>query len=432
MSTDLEGAGEVRPEPGTAVRTRRAVLAAGLGAVAGWAAGALGRPEPVDAAAGGTMKLGVTNSAGTATTKVSSRGTSNSLFGNQTAGGIGVRGESTSGTGVLGTAKASNRIGVRGRNTAATPGGGAGVSAEGGQNHGLLATTANSAADAIRATNSAASGTGVRAGGFVAVDGSSPTAGGTGVRGENVSSGGGSANTGVEGTVAGAGAIGVKGTNPVVTGGGIGVVGDSAGATGVGVLGSGTGASGIGVQGSGVIGVSSIGTLTVAGNATVSGVVSAAAIVAGTKSFRIDHPVDPVNRYLAHACVESDERRNVYDGTITLDPSGAATVDLPSWFEALNSDVRYQLTAIGAAMPELHVARLVKDGAFAIAGGKPGGTVSWQLTGVRRDAYAKANPLAVDTPKKGREKGRYLHPEAFGADPAESIGALTMPAAARR
>jgi len=31
-----------------------------------------------------------------------------------------------------------------------------------------------------------------------------------------------------------------------------------------------------------------------------------------------------------------------------------------------------------------------------IAGGVPGGEVSWQITGVRRDPYAQANPLVPE------------------------------------
>jgi hypothetical protein len=61
-------------------------------------------------------------------------------------------------------------------------------------------------------------------------------------------------------------------------------------------------------------------------------------------------------------------------------------VVLPEWFEALNSDFRYQLTAIGAAGPNLHIAQEVSGNRFKVAGGKPGMKVSWQVTGTRRDA----------------------------------------------
>jgi hypothetical protein len=86
----------------------------------------------------------------------------------------------------------------------------------------------------------------------------------------------------------------------------------------------------------------------------------------GTKNFKIDHPLDPQNKYLLHSCVESSERKNVYDGVAQLDGDGAAWVDLPEWFEALNADYRYQLTAVGGAAPDLHVAEEVSDNRIAV------------------------------------------------------------------
>src|SRR5215213_7408449 len=65
-------------------------------------------------------------------------------------------------------------------------------------------------------------------------------------------------------------------------------------------------------------------------------------------SFKIDHPLDPANKYLCHSFVESPDMKNVYDGVVMLDGNGEAEIELPDWFGALNKDFRYQLTAIGA------------------------------------------------------------------------------------
>ncbi len=131
------------------------------------------------------------------------------------------------------------------------------------------------------------------------------------------------------------------------------------------------------------------------------------------KFFRIDHPLDPENKYLQHSCVESDEMKNVYDGVVTLDGNGEAWIDLPRWFESLNRDFRYQLTCIGGFAP-VYVAQTVQGNRFQIAGGKGGMKVSWQVTGVRHDAFAKAMPLRVEVAKQDHERGRYQNPEAFG------------------
>jgi hypothetical protein len=86
----------------------------------------------------------------------------------------------------------------------------------------------------------------------------------------------------------------------------------------------------------------------------------------------------------------------IYNGEVTLDSFGEAEVELPSWFEALNQDFRYQLTAIGAPAPNLHVAKTIQGNRFRIAGGSPGLVVSWQVTGVRHDVYAEAHRIPVE------------------------------------
>ena len=96
-------------------------------------------------------------------------------------------------------------------------------------------------------------------------------------------------------------------------------------------------------------------------------------------------------------------------------------VTLPDYFESLNHDYRYQLTRIGGPMPDLYVAGEVSGNCFRIAGGVPGKKVSWEASGVRTDAYAKANPMEVETAKKPTERGRYLHPQAFGLDANQDI-----------
>ena len=152
------------------------------------------------------------------------------------------------------------------------------------------------------------------------------------------------------------------------------------------------------------------------GDVTVTGLLSK-----GGGSFRIDHPLDPANKYLNHSFVESPDMKNVYDGTVTLDAAGEAWVDLPDYFEALNRDLRYQLTAVGAPAPGLHVAEPVRDNRFKVAGGTPGLTVSWQVTGVRQDPWAEAHRIQVEVDKPAEERGYYLHPEVYGQPAARSV-----------
>lgn len=134
----------------------------------------------------------------------------------------------------------------------------------------------------------------------------------------------------------------------------------------------------------------------------------------GNKYFKIDHPLDPANKYLVHSCVESSEQKNVYDGVVILDTEGQAMVELPDYFEALNRDFRYQLTAIGAPGPNLYIAEEVENNSFVIAGGKPGSKVSWMITGIRNDASAQLRPMQTEVDKPDDEQGTYLNPAAYG------------------
>jgi len=94
---------------------------------------------------------------------------------------------------------------------------------------------------------------------------------------------------------------------------------------------------------------------------------------------------------------------------------------LPDYFEALNRDFRYQLTAIGAPGPNLYIAEKIRNNRFQIAGGKPGGEVSWQVTGIRHDAFANAHRIIPEVEKAGDQRGKYLHPVENGQPEAMGI-----------
>lgn len=133
-------------------------------------------------------------------------------------------------------------------------------------------------------------------------------------------------------------------------------------------------------------------------------------------SFRIDHPLDPTNKYLFHSFVESPDMMNIYNGNITTDENGDATVELPGYFEALNRDFRYQLTVIGTFAQAI-IAEEISGNRFKIKTDKPNVKVSWQVTGVRKDAFAEQNRIKVEVEKPVGEKGKLQNPEAFPGKP---------------
>ncbi len=209
------------------------------------------------------------------------------------------------------------------------------------------------------------------------------------------------------------------------------VVGSSNGQFGGGFYGRALGPNGRGLMGQ-ADGTGGVGVLAIAsGNATVAGRFQGDVIVTGTLSkgggsFRIDHPLDPADRVLSHSFVESPDMMNIYNGTARLDASGEAEVILPDYFEALNRDFRYQLTAIGGPAPWLHIADEIAENRFRIAGGPAHGRVSWQVTGVRQDPWAEANRIRVEEDKPPEDRGRYIHPTAFGL-PNEQASPVVAP-----
>jgi hypothetical protein len=140
----------------------------------------------------------------------------------------------------------------------------------------------------------------------------------------------------------------------------------------------------------------------------------------GGGSFKIDHPLDPENKYLYHSFVESPDMMNVYNGNVTTDANGFSVVELPDYFLALNKDYRYQLTVIGTFAQAI-IKEKVANNKFVIQTNEPNVEVSWQVTGIRQDAYANKNRIPNEVDKKPEEKGFYLHPEAFGQPTSKSL-----------
>jgi hypothetical protein len=315
----------------------------------------------------------------------------------------------------------------------------------------IQATTA--VGDAIRATGGSAvtgsPGIGVYGTGGPGTGGSAGGRGVFGFGGKGTSGSGGYGVVGEGGqsdsSTAGAGMLGLGGY-PSGTGVfGWGRHGDNVGGVGVSALGGltilngqgGVGLKAVGGQGRGAghtggIAIVATGGYGADGAATgLAGrfegdVVITGNLAKGGGSFKIDHPLDPENKYLSHSFVESPDMMNIYNGNITTDANGDAVVELPEYFQALNRDFRYQLTVIGTFADSI-VAEKITDNHFRIKTNLPNIEVSWQVTGVRQDAYANRNRIAVEEDKPAQERGLYLHPEAFNQPGDKSVWAQGAP-----
>lgn len=317
------------------------------------------------------------------------------------AGNVGLIGAATSDTsdgyGVVGLAPGMGGRGVFGKATA-TSGSASGIYGQ------SAAPTGAGVVGWATGTNAANYG----------IYGQSDSGGGFGVYGRAAATAG-TNSSGVYGVAMSANGNGVYGyaASNATNGVPYGVFGEAFSSVGYGVVGRG-GAAGLSAQNSvnptnyaslatpGYAGYFN-GPVTIVGRLTKSG-----------GSFQIDHPLDPANKTLSHSFVESPDMKNIYDGVVTLDTQGEAVIKLPAWFEALNQDFRYQLTAVGAPGPNLHVAEKISHNQFKIAGGPAGLEVSWQVTGIRHDAWANANRIQVEEAKSTTDRGAYLHPELFG------------------
>jgi hypothetical protein len=279
----------------------------------------------------------------------------------------------------------------------------------------IFAGNVNDGNGVITVTNVAAGGPAV----FAVGGNSSPTIGGgsglltLGGTGTNAPGGAGLVGFGGNAT----GGFGGLGGSLI---GGVSTAGDGGdGAFLVGALGVGTGKKGgrglVALAGGGASGATAGLAGVFIGDVEVSGMLSK-----GGGSFKIDHPLDPANKYLYHSFVESPDMMNIYNGNIATDQNGEAVVELPEWFEALNKGFRYQLTVIGTFAQAI-VAEKVKGNRFTIKTSAPNVEVSWQVTGIRKDAFADKHRIPVEKIKPEIERGYYLHPDAFDQPAERSI-----------
>ncbi len=310
-----------------------------------------------------------------------------------------------------------------------------GTSATSGTAFAVANTDASGTGIALSGTSSAGTGvTGTSNASGAGVDGS--TNGGIGVRGSSNTGNGGSflsqtGNSGVLGFNYGSG-YGVKGVSNTnyggyftTTSGGAGLYGYGASVTGVkggstsnyGVYGE--SAVSVGVYGYGASNTGTYGQTDSTSNAC-SGVVGWAPHAgawgvysvgpfgaSGTKSFRIDHPADPLHKYLLHYCSEGPEPFNVYSGNVTTDAHGAAWVQLPSYFTEINKDPRYQLTVVDdSAAPgfvQVKVAKKINAaGKFMILTSAPNIEVSWRIEAVRNDRWVQKYGARWSRTRKAR------------------------------
>ncbi len=140
--------------------------------------------------------------------------------------------------------------------------------------------------------------------------------------------------------------------------------------------------------------------------------------VGGNKNFVMDHPLDPENKLLRHACVESPENLLIYRGKVALDDRGEAVVGLPAYFAALTDEPGATITLTPVGRPFLTgYDWRAGNGSFTVYG-EPDREVSWVVYADRDDPAVREGALPVEMEKTPDSKlcprGKLLRPTAYG------------------
>ena len=157
------------------------------------------------------------------------------------------------------------------------------------------------------------------------------------------------------------------------------------------------------------------GDLQVNGNLSVTGTLSK-----GGGSFKIDDPLDPANKTLSHSFVESPDMMNIYNGPHHRRRARRSLVTARIFRRA---QPRLPLSADDRPVRPSPPSPRKDRGRFKIAG-KAGAKVSWQVTGIRQDAWANAHRIPNEEDKPQEQRGTYLHPDLFGAAGDKNTNAM--------
>lgn len=322
-------------------------------------------------------------------------------------------------TGAVGDIKYAGGNGGTGNTTGDTGGGGGGAAgpAGAGQNGGNGPNSTAGGGGGGAGGGSSSAGANATSGVDGGAGGNGPTGTGGGAAGSsgsggNGTRGGGGGGSGA-GTIGGGGGTGSE-FNDIVGAGGGGGGGDDNNFGGKGGLYGGGGGGAEANEGGGQTSYGAQGiivivyvppfpthaSITLTGNVRFKGNLNIyGALSKASGTFVIDHPLMPRTHLLFHSFVESPDVKNLYDGIAVFDDNGEVRIQLPDYFEALNREFRYQFFPHYEAMPDLYVKEEVKENSFVIAGGVPGGEVTWQITGIRHDPYILANPIVNEVKK---------------------------------
>jgi hypothetical protein len=113
------------------------------------------------------------------------------------------------------------------------------------------------------------------------------------------------------------------------------------------------------------------------------------------KSFIIDHPLDPDNKYLVHCCLEGPESGVYYRGKSEIVNGTSAEIQLPSYVGVLCTDLTVQITHIYDGAVKAFSASEVDTATNTFTVHGENGRFNWLVHGKRSDVTAEVNKADV-------------------------------------
>jgi hypothetical protein len=135
-------------------------------------------------------------------------------------------------------------------------------------------------------------------------------------------------------------------------------------------------------------------------------VLNANATADQSKSFIIDHPLDPVNKHLIHVCLEGPESGVYYRGKGEIVNGTSVEIQLPAYVGALCTDLTVQITRIYDGAVKVFNAGEVDTATNTFMVYGENGRFNWLVHGKRGDVTVEPNK--ADVTVRGDGPYKYL------------------------
>jgi len=119
----------------------------------------------------------------------------------------------------------------------------------------------------------------------------------------------------------------------------------------------------------------------------------------GPKTFIVDHPDDPENKYLIHSCLEGPEAGVFYRGSGEITNNKCVIIDLPAYVNNLSFDVTINVSPIYDGHLKMYNFTELEGNSFTVYG--ENGRFNWLAIGKRNDILIEPEKEQMNLSGKG-------------------------------